>query len=447
MKTPARDKQRGIALITVLIAIAITLVISNDFGTATNIDMTAAANYRDQMRAHFLARSAQNLAELIFRVQASLDRPATRQKLKQMFGAPVQLTDFADQIIVPFCGDDEQMEATVGFNSKDREGLGAEIGTCGFNGPFETEDSKINLNCANAGGDGKVAERVLIAMQSLFYLQAYDTVFEEPDAEGWRRDRDTQANALVDYIDKDSQRGVAKAGGGAGGEDYGYESLKDRYEPKNTYLDSIGELNMVRGVDDRFWSLFGDAFTVYGDCKVNFPALTDPKLIAAILAMSVKKENQNQPTLIDQRKLYMLAAIVAKAKQFGESFENAQDVKEFVADPMQSITMLASSGGLAGSAANNALAQGIGLAPGEKVGLDIDAGLLGSFVTFEPKRTYRIEAYGEVQRKQKDAEGKPVFPPIRKTVTGVWHMGTTPQNTRKQDPNYPKGAWQFLRED
>src|SRR6185369_14302120 len=63
-KPMPRNQQRGIALITVLIAITITLVISNEFGTSTNVDIGAAANYRDQMRAHFLARSAQNLAEL-----------------------------------------------------------------------------------------------------------------------------------------------------------------------------------------------------------------------------------------------------------------------------------------------------------------------------------------------------------------------------------------------
>ena len=51
-------QQRGVALVAVLIAIAITLVISNEFGTSTTTDMIAAANYRDQMRAHFLARSA-----------------------------------------------------------------------------------------------------------------------------------------------------------------------------------------------------------------------------------------------------------------------------------------------------------------------------------------------------------------------------------------------------
>ncbi|MDQ3295725.1 MAG: hypothetical protein M3619_04015, partial [Myxococcota bacterium] len=102
-----RRKQRGIALITVLIAISITLVMTNQFGTTTNIDMFAAANYRDQMRSHFLARSAQNLAELVIRLQQRIDN------IKQLRGT-VQITDFADQIMLAFCGSPEEVQAAVG---------------------------------------------------------------------------------------------------------------------------------------------------------------------------------------------------------------------------------------------------------------------------------------------------------------------------------------------
>src|SRR5436190_21682608 len=74
--SPARNKrarQRGVALVAVMIAIAITLVISDEFGTSTNSDLMAAANYRDQMRSHFLARSALSLSELVIRVQGRID--------------------------------------------------------------------------------------------------------------------------------------------------------------------------------------------------------------------------------------------------------------------------------------------------------------------------------------------------------------------------------------
>jgi len=142
MTRARRNKQRGIALITVLIAIAMTLIISNQFGTTTNIDMIAAANYRDQMRSHFLARSASNLSELVIRLQQRIDN------VKELRGM-VQITDFADQVLLAFCGGEEEVQAAVGFNPSDAKGLGADIGTCGIVGQMTTEDDKININCAN----------------------------------------------------------------------------------------------------------------------------------------------------------------------------------------------------------------------------------------------------------------------------------------------------------
>ena len=62
-----------------------------------------------------------------------------------------------------------------------------------------------------------------------------------------------------------------------------------------------------------------------------------------------------------------------------------------------------------------------------------------------PRRTYRVEAWGEIERKQKMPDGSPVFPAIRSTITGVWDTKVVPQNVRK--PPVPKGAWVFLRED
>ena len=44
MKSSKRNRERGVALIAVLIAIAITIVISGEFGTSTTTDISAAAN-------------------------------------------------------------------------------------------------------------------------------------------------------------------------------------------------------------------------------------------------------------------------------------------------------------------------------------------------------------------------------------------------------------------
>jgi Type II secretion system (T2SS), protein K len=427
-----RVRQRGVALVAVMIAIAITLVISNEFGTSTNVDMLAAANYRDQMRSHFLARSAATLSELVIRVQQRIDN------VQQLRDAGIRITDFADQVLLAFCGNPEEVQAAIGLSSSDAKGLGADVGTCGIVGQITTEDDKLNLNCAN--GPAATEDTLKSALDSLIYFPAYDPVFEEADAEGYRRDRATQVSAIVDYIDANSQR-VHEFGTS---EDYGYENLKDHYKPKNNYLDSLGELRLVRGVDDRFWTLFGSAFTVYGGCKTNISALTNSQLIAGLLYITAK--NRNDPMLQDPNKLFALASLVAKAKGFGVSFTKIEDFASFVKDPAAQIGSIAGkSGTLAGSAASNAVTRGIPeLAGGQKLGLELDLTKLRQIASAGPRRTYRVEAWGEIERKQKMADGSPVFPAIRTTITGVWDTKFVPQNSRKPAP---KGAWVFLRED
>ena len=423
-----RRAQRGIALITVLIAIAMTLVISNQFGTTTNIDMIAAANYRDQMRSHVLARSASNLSELVIRLQQRIDN------VKELRGM-VQITDFADQVLLAFCGGEEEVQAAVGFNPSDAKGLGAEIGTCGIVGQITTEDDKINVNCAN--GNAATAATLKSALDALMFFPAYDPVFEEADAEGYRRDRPLQVSSIIDYVDSNSQR-LSERGTS---EDYGYESLKDAYKPKNNYIDTVSELKLARGVDDRFWSLFGAAFTVYGGCKTNLSALSNSQLIAAILYLAAK--NPNDPMLQNPQKLFMLAGLIAKAKQFGMTFTTLDDFIDFVKDPAAQIGEVAASGGTAGSQASAAV--GAGMIPGEKLGLELDKTKLGQMATAGPRRTYRVQAWGEIERKQKNADGTPVYPAIRSTITGVWDTKVVLQNVRKAP--VPKGAWVYMRED
>jgi hypothetical protein len=129
----------------------------------------------------------------------------------------------------------------------------------------------------------------------------------------------------------------------------------------------------------------------------------------------------------------------------GESFTEVKEFIAFVKDPMASLTALASTQSMAGAQASNALTQGLNLPPGEKIGMELDEKLLNQIVTFEARRTYRVEAYGEIGRNAKNADGSPAYPPIRKTITGVWNTKVVPSNVRK--PQTFKGAWQFLRED
>jgi len=438
MTNAKRNKERGIAMIAVLIVVAMAIAITGEFSSSTNVDLTAASNYRDQMRSMFLARSASSFGELVIRIQQRLDNT----KIPGMggtLGQQVQITDYADQLVLPFCGSADEVRAAVGTAIADStKGLGAEVGTCGFSGPLQTEDDKININCAN---NDQSWATIKSAIDALIFFPAYDAIFDDNDAEGWHRDRAMQSAALIDYVDQNTMH--ARDRGTT--EDYGYESLKDRYYAKNTYIDTVNEMKLIRGVDDRFWTLFGNAFTAYGGCKMNISALSNPQLVAGVLYLAAK--NPNDPVILDPKRLFMLASYVAKAKQFGELFTNLDDFIAYVKDPAASVGQLASqSGTMAGSAAGAAVAAGLpGLAPGEKLGLELDRAKLSQIAMAGPRRTYKVEAYGEITRAAMKKDGTPVFPPIRSTITGIWDTKVVPQNVRK--PPVPNGAWVFLKEE
>ena len=138
--------------------------------------MIAAANYRDQMRAHFLARSAQNLAELVIRLQQRIDN------IKQLRGT-VQITDFADQVLARVLrrrgggpGRRRLLDRATPRASAPTSARAASSAT------ITTEDDKINLNCAN--GNDATAATLKSALDALVFFPAYDPVFEEADAEG-----------------------------------------------------------------------------------------------------------------------------------------------------------------------------------------------------------------------------------------------------------------------
>ena len=128
-------------------------------------------------------------------------------------------------------------------------------------------------------------------------------------------------------------------------------------------------------------------------------------------------------------------------------FTSTDDFVEFVKDPTAQIGQLASqTGTLAGSAASAAVSAGIpGIAPGEKIGMELDKAKLATLASAGPRRTYRVSAYGEIARKQVDREGKPVYPAIRTNISSVWDTKVVPQNVRK--PPVPKGTWVFMKEE
>lgn len=417
--------QQGVALIAVSVATAIVGVLVTEFSTSTNVDMAAARNAEGDMKTHFLARSGMNLSQLIIRLQTQvLDRPDVRRMLGDF-----QLADYTSLFMGAFGGSKEEVDGLgemLGGFAGDVEGLGVPEGS--FDVRITTDDKKVNINCAGGGTDSR--NHLQAQLMALFYFEAYNPIFENEDAEGWRRDRETQVAAFLDYVDPDR----TKYNAAGTPEDYGYESLRDTYEAKNNYLDSVGEIKLIRGVDDRFWNLFGESFTVYGDCKINLGAVDDPNLIASTIFLAAK--DPGDPGLT-QDNLWRLAQLVIKAREFGFSFSSEQDFAMFIKSPQDVLGILAGAGGEAGQLGMDpALSQllqqvrGVELETGDERGLS-------QIATVGPRRTYRVEATA--------AYGK-----MTKRIVGVWDKDApNNQNTRMPGnmESRERGAWVFWREE
>ncbi len=415
--------QRGVALLAATVFISVTAVLVTEFSTNTTVDYQAAANSRDSMRAQFLARAGINISQLIIRIQTDVI-----DKNRRLLG-DIQIADFVPMFIGAFGGSADEVGAVGdllgGFAEKQLKGLGLPKGQT-FNVLVSTDDGKINMNCAN--GSQNTRQNLQTKLEALLYFDAYNVIFENPDSTGWQRDRKQQVAALLDYVDRDA----SKADAPGSSEDYGYESRKDPYKPKNNYIDSIGELRLVRGVDERFWTLFGGEFTVYGGCKANVGALQDRKLIVAIIFLAAK--NQQSPVLQDMTRLWALAARVADARSLGIYFDNLQAFADFVKNPDGALSALlqGSAGGGQALATSSALAGG--MTPVE--GVELDTTKLNQIARAGARRTYRIEATAEI-----GVPGRA----LAKKIIAVWDTNTQNQNMRT--PDYARGAWVFWREE
>lgn len=440
MKRSQREsnRQRGVALIAASVAVAIVGAVVVEFATNTNVDLYAAKSAELDMKAHFLARSGMNLAELVIKLQERVDNLPPEQG----GGGSIQIADFLEQIIGAFGGSKEERDAWAelvgGISADDIKGLGVPEGE--FSLQMTTEDNKINLNCASSSGISK-SEKVSVRdqLRNLIFPEAYDPIFEKEDAERWRRDRDTQVQALIDYVDSDNYivpiegtEVVARIR-----EDYGYETLTDKYKPKNKKLDTTGEIKMIRGVDDRFWTLFGSSLTVYGDCKLNLAAVDNVGMIASIIAFARKKEDD--PVVRDQLKLWRLAQKVKEARDFGFSFNSVDEFIELVGDP---------TGGFAGFLDQQS-AQGVDTPDAAEngppiEGVELDKGKVNQIAKTGPRVTYRVEAIALMKHGGLNTS-------LEKRIVGIWNTQLIKQNFRsygtQQVARGDKGRWVYWRED
>jgi len=192
--------ERGVALVAVVVVLAVMGATTADFAFNTTLDLAEAANARDDLRAHYLARSGINLARLLLRVQQRVIDP----NRKYLGGMDLQIADYAPLLISAFNSKEgaEMLGSLFGVGGGDIKGLGVDVGS--FDLDMTSLDGKLNVNCAggvNAGSPTVV--RTAASLAAIMLPPRYNRLFEEPDDKGNYADRLEIMRAIIDWVDQD----------------------------------------------------------------------------------------------------------------------------------------------------------------------------------------------------------------------------------------------------
>jgi general secretion pathway protein K len=283
-------REAGVALLMVTVTVAVMGAVAGDMAYNARVDLEAAANSRDMLRAEYLARSAMQLGQLLITVQGGLQRQM--QALPPEIRDLIVITDYADFLAKAFGGDDEAragLGGLIGLDLAGAEGLGSGKGT-NLDLEITSEEGKYLINCGGGGVNPNPQQRqnLYLLLDKMIRPQRYSRMFNIEDRDKVIISYEDLPRAIIDWVDVDQQR--YEPLGNATASEERYDRGQDRYEAHHHHMDTIEELALVRGVSEDFWAAFGEMFTVYGssDCRVLSSAMRPESwpLVAAMIAAS-----------------------------------------------------------------------------------------------------------------------------------------------------------------
>lgn len=303
-REPTR-RQRGVAILVVLVTTAVIAATASDFAYSTQVEIEAAANSRDRLRAEYLARAGLQLGQLLTAVQGSVSGMLA-QVMPDLADAIV-ITDYAGFLAKAFGGDKEARDglgALVGIDLGSAEGMGTPAGTS-FDVKISSEEGKWMINCGGGVNPTRDLQRSFyLLLYNMVRPQRYDRMFNKPDRDGVMVTREELPLGIIDWADVDPMRfdPLSVTGTSSANEDR-YDKGRDTYEAHQHYFDTLDELLLVRGVSDDFYLNFGEMFTVYGgpECTVLAQAIPPeswPLVAAMIAASAVDKSAVFEPNTL-----------------------------------------------------------------------------------------------------------------------------------------------------
>ena len=197
------------------------------FTYGTSVDAAQAANARDELRAHYLARSSVSLSRLLIKIQQQFIDPVMGQVQKmlparwgrarrmapgferlehaahaRLFPARDRLRQLADGLFQRLKEEVAGLGSLIGIDTTNVKGLGLSPATSTPRSPPRTERS--TSTAARAGPPTRSKQLVVYRLlMGLMYSRRFDKLFSDADNTGNFAVRTDVARAIIDWADGD----------------------------------------------------------------------------------------------------------------------------------------------------------------------------------------------------------------------------------------------------
>ncbi len=347
----SRRGERGVALLLVMVGLAVLALLAQENRYNAIVEQRMATNARDEMRAHYLAKSGIGLSRLMLRFQKQMDGiqiPNIGNLLSQFMGAgalgggtppglpgglpgagaqpqtmTIQLWRMAKidcHMLAAMVPEEDPKDAKGGvgpksspkfdFDDENPELAAAQKGRKfgGFEGCFDTEitdeEERVNLNKLDQTAFS--AQVILGQLMATLNDKKYEFLFEKEDSNRVKATPQDVIIAMRDWVDEDEVGSSLNFSGqgepfmkGFSDENYNYDKFDPRYRAKNARFDSLDELYLVHGVNDRFMAAFRDKLTVYPDINSRMNINTDDPVLLELAIRTIADPQRPDPRLSD----------------------------------------------------------------------------------------------------------------------------------------------------
>ncbi|MBL8957643.1 MAG: general secretion pathway protein GspK [Myxococcaceae bacterium] len=342
-----------------MVGLAVLALLAQENRYNAIVEQRMSTNARDEMRAHYLAKSGIALSRLMLRFQKQMDAiqiPNIGGMLQQIMGGigggagaagagalgglpgmpglpgaagaqpqtmTIQLWRMAKidchmlQAMVPEEDPKELSKGGIGpkstkfdFDDENPELAAAQKSRKfgGFEGCFDTEitdeEERINLNKLDQTAFS--AQVILGQLNTTLSDKKYEFLFEKEDSNRVKATPHDIIIAMRDWVDEDEVGSSLNFTGqgepfarGFSDENFNYDKFDPRYKAKNARFDSLDELYLVHGVNDRFMAAFRDRFTVYPDINSRMNINTDDPVLLELAIRTIADPQRPDPRLSD----------------------------------------------------------------------------------------------------------------------------------------------------